>query len=703
MQITRQRYRGRRWHVVHDPASNQFFRLGPVAHELVSLLDGNRTVEQAWETVLTRHGDDAPTQHETIQIISQMHSSNLLKLDASPDTAQMLRRGADRKKRKAGQQALSVMYLRFRLFNPDPLLSVLEPVARPLLSRAGLVLWCALMVYAGYALASTPDAWGRLVNGFDDALAPSNWGWIAVVFIVTKALHELGHGLLCKRFGGQVPEMGAMLLVLFPAPYVDASASWAFESKWKRIAVGAGGMLVELALAAGAALVWASQVASGSEGLARQLAYNVMLTASVSTLLFNANPLMRFDGYYILSDLVEVPNLASRANKQLLAICQRYLYRLRDVQPVTDDAGERAVLVVYGLCALAYRIFLFITITLFVLGKLFALGLILAVWTAGAWFLVPLGKMVHWLSTNAVHRDRRGVSWGVTAGWVAALVGLVALVPMPDHRSAGGVVEPAARSNVFVRSPGFVEEVAVRLGDRVEAGDVIARLTNNELVAQRDALRSSIEELAVLERRAREEGRVSAQLAGEQRIEAARRQMASLDRRIEDLTVRAPHPGVISGEDPRRLLGVFAEPGARLCELVDDSSVRVAASLAQAQAGWIHGEEGAGVRAVVRAYGSPHDPVECPRVRVYEAGSRALPSAALSVRGGGTVEVDTRDESGLVARAPRFTVVVEPGEGVEPGWSVGERARVRFTLPPKPLASQWLDRLLRAVRGRVEL
>src|SRR4051812_10695463 len=217
VQITRQHYRGRRWHIVHDPTSNNFYRVSPVAHELVGLLDGQRTVEDVWNSTLQNHGDAAPTQQEVIELLGQMYNTNLLAIDLAPETEQLLRRGRERTKRRIATQAIGIMYFRLRLFNPDRILSWLEPILRPILNRWGLLLWCA---WIAFALYSVLPRWDDLTGGFKDAIAPSNWFWLSVVFVCIKGIHETGHGVITKRFGGQVPEFGAMLLVLFPAPYV---------------------------------------------------------------------------------------------------------------------------------------------------------------------------------------------------------------------------------------------------------------------------------------------------------------------------------------------------------------------------------------------------------------------------------------------------------------------------------------------------
>lgn len=706
VQITRQHYRGRRWHVVHDPTSNQFYRLNPIAHDLVGMLDGTRDVETAWKLSLAKFGDAAPTQNEVIQLVGQLYSSNLLSVDSTPETEQLLRRGRERVRKKAVQQAIGIMYFKIRLFNPDRLLTACEPVIRPVLNRWGFLAWLALVIFAG---VNVLPEWEKLRAGFDNAMSPSNLWLIPLVFAVLKAFHEFGHGVLCKRFGGQVPEFGVMLLVLLPSPYVDASSCWAFKSKWQRIAVGAGGMIFELFLASIAALVWLWAHETGRSGeLITQIAYNAMLTASVSTVLFNANPLMRFDGYYMLADYLEVPNLAQRSNKMMLHLVQKYIYRLKNLIPPTTLPGERTILLVYGVLALAYRIFLFITITLYVLGQFFALGLVLAVWTAAAWFLVPVGKFLHWLATSSNLNDHRLKTVVATIAMIVGAVLLFGVIPMPDRRRGAGVVESVEKSGVFFGTDGFVAVVHKRPGDRVEPGDAIVTLENPELTERVRMIRTQLKEFEVQERAALAEGQPGGATLARERIAVARDNIAELERRAEMLVVRAPHAGVIVGGDPERMIGGYVQRGQPVCEVVDPTRLRIAASMDQRQGAWLFSTPADQYVAQIRPVGRVETVLEATNVRPIPAGQSRLPHEALGFKGGGQIEVDPRDESGREAKRPQFVVkmdaiVPESDGGLAALVSPGERVKVRFKLEPRPLLSQWIERLHKEVQGRVKL
>ncbi len=700
VQITRQHYRGQRWHVVHDPATNNFFRLSPIAHEYVSLLDGRRTVEEVWHLALTRHEDDAPTQNEVIQLLSQLYNSNLLSVEASPEVEQLLGRGRERTRKKVQQQAIGLMYFRVKLINPDRLLTLLEPILRPILNRWGFLAWCALVLVA---LFNVLPEWESLRNGFGSAIAPANWGWMIVVFIVTKLIHETGHGVICKRFGGQVPELGVMMLVLLPAPYVDASACWAFPSKWQRIAVGAGGMIFELFVASIAAFVWLATKHTG--GLAHQVAYNAMLTASVSTVLFNANPLMRFDGYYMLADLLEVPNLMQRSTQMLRHLALKHLYRVRDTTPPSSSGSEQAILAVYGALAMAYRIFLFFSITLYVMGKLFAIGLILAVWTAAMWFILPVGGFVHWLATgNQIAEFRaRAVLTSIALAILLALG--VGVIPAPDRRRADGVVEGEARSGVFFGTDGFVKIAHARPGDRVKRGDPIVTLESPELTADLGSTRAKLVEAEAMERAAtaKDQGEGQAQVTRD-RVETLRGMQKILDERAAKLVVRAPHDGVVVGQDPAGLVGSYAKGGKQVCEVVDSEHLRIAATLTQTEASWLIALAREKYEVEVRSFARVGDVIEGGAVRVIEAGQRELPHAALGFSGGGTIETEQKDQRGTVTKVPLFKVLIDPAPVESLAHAKpGERVSIRFSLPNKPLLAQWVDRLHKMVQGRVDV
>lgn len=705
VQITRQHYRGARWHVVHDPASNAYYRLSPVSHEFLSLLDGKRSVEQVWELSLTSHGDDAPTQNEVIQLLSQLFTSNLLAADVPPETEQLLRRGRERLGNRVQQQLIGLMYFRIKLFNPDYILRVLEPIFRPLLNRVGLLIWAAWIIFA---LSQVLPEWNRIQDEFRTATDPSNWAWIMAVYVVIKLIHETGHGLICKRFGGQVPEFGAMMLVLVPSPYVDASAAWAFNSKWQRMAVGAGGMIFELAVAAGCALFWKH---AGGNPFLSKLAFNAMLTASVSTVLFNANPLMKFDGYYMLSDLLEVPNLMQRSMNMLKFLMHKHVYRMRNPVPPSSQPGEAIILLLYGIGALIYRVVLFFSITLYVMGQMFALGLVLAVWTAAMWFILPAGQFVHWLASSPQLAEKRGRAILASLLMIAVVVLLVGAVPFPDWRRAEGVVWSEERTGIYFGSDGFVQVAHKRPGDRVLPGEPILMCVSPQLESDFRVALAQLDESRVLERQAIEKNAAAA-LVAHDRVEAFEKLAAYYKERLDRLVVRAPHEGVIVLDDPAKLVGAYVREGQPLCEVVNiaPAKLRITAGLTQPEALWLYELNPDAYKVEVRRLTRVHDVIAARTERVLQAGLHEVEHQGLTYSGGGTLEPDAKDPSGLRSKRPQFTAYFKADFATDAAHAngpalplPGERVRLRFTLPSKPLLAQWTDRLNKLLQGRARV
>jgi hypothetical protein len=249
-------------------------------------------------------------------------------------------------------------------------------------------------------------SFSELIAQSADVLDPGNLIFLYLSFVVVKICHEFSHAFACKRFcrlkrsAGEVHSMGVMFLVLFPLPYVDASSAWSFRNKWHRAIVGMAGVLAELAVAAIAAIVW-SQTSTGAVHI---IAYNVIFIASVSTLLFNGNPLLRFDAYYVLSDLIEIPNLAVRARNYLYYVVKRYVWSLRRIQNPAYSLGERIWFLTYGPASTVYRIFISIRILLFLNNRLppafFIIVPVVAIPAVIGWLLTPLSRFVRYLATG---------------------------------------------------------------------------------------------------------------------------------------------------------------------------------------------------------------------------------------------------------------------------------------------------------------
>jgi len=287
--IHRQTYRGQRWYLLQDRASGKFHRFSPAAHALVGLIDGRKSVDRIWHEAGERLGDDLPTQDETIRLLAQLYHANALVTDASPDATELAFRGQRLRDRQLWGQLKSPLALKIPLIDPDRFLDAALPWVRPWLGLAGAVLWLAVVAAAGVLAARHFDA--LTTNVADRVLVAENLLLLWFVFPLVKILHELGHAFAVKRGGGEVHEMGVMFLVGIPVPYVDATSSTAFQSRWQRAAVGAAGVITELFVASLALFVWVSV----EPGLVRAIAFNTVVIASVSSIgtpAFSSSPIV---------------------------------------------------------------------------------------------------------------------------------------------------------------------------------------------------------------------------------------------------------------------------------------------------------------------------------------------------------------------------------------------------------------------------
>jgi len=693
VQIARQLFRGEPWHVVHDPVSNNFFRLNPVAYHFVGLFDGKRTVDDAWTMTIDRFGDLAPTQNEVIMLLGQLNQANLLRVDLPADAQPLLERHRQRKIKHWTGQAMSILFLRVPVFNPTVLLNWLGPLVRPILNKWGMIAWFIWMFYCAWQFL--PEL-GRFVRDAESVLAPANWHWMVILFIVTKAIHELGHGLMCRRFGGAVPEMGIMMLIMFPAPYVDATSSWSFPDKWKRLLVAAAGMLFELTIAGGAALVWMN-----TEGLPRQLAYNTVFLASVTTILFNANPLLRFDGYYMLSDMLEIPNMYDRATKHFRWLVQRYVFGLENAQPVSTVLGEQVMLLMYGIASQVYRVLVLVGIIAFIAGQLLTIGLMLAAWSFIAWAVIPASKFVHWLCTNPALVEHRARAVSITLLVVIGTLAAISFIPVEEHRRTEGIVESMQRVDVAVQTDGFIQEVKVRPGDLVQKDQILLVSDNPVLRARRAEKLAELDRLRIERRKALTEDPVAMRVA-ESKAEAIAEELAEIEERIESLVLRSPQTGTIIGHQLKLLEGQYASRGQVIAKIADLTDVRVTSLISQSQSAdaFINKIK----RVEVRSVGQADVMLPATVLKVHDSGRYELPHPAMGYAGGGTIAVDQQDPQGQKTIRPHFELwfKVQRGED-EPvdAALLGQRVFVRFTLPERPLLYQWLRLLQQVIRDQL--
>ena len=629
VRVHRHEYRGERWYVIEDRISRRTHRFNPAAHFVIGLMDGRRTLQEIWDGAVHRFGDDAPTQDEVIQLLAQLHLAEVIQCDVTPDVDELLRRSRRIVRRTILARFLSPLAIKFPLIDPDRFLERWLLWYRPLFGVAGAVLW---LVVAGWGVVAAAQHWSELTQDVSSrVLAPENLVMLFFIFPLVKALHEFGHACAVKAWGGEVHEMGIMLLVLFPVPYVDASAANAFPQRSRRLLVGAAGMMVEIFIAAIALFFWLEM----EPGALRAALFNVMVIAGVSTVLFNANPLLRFDGYYMLMDFVDIPNLRQRSQQYLGSVMQQRLFGVNAPVPEAS-ASERAWFVFFAVASFVYRIFIVLAIAIFVASKYMILGVLLAIWAVVTAFVFPLIMLVRYLAMSPRLRQHRVRAVLTTGALALAVAGMLFLVPVPVWTNAQGVVWIPEQAIVRSGADGFIVRLTATPGSRVRQGepllvaeDPVLPKKIRVLEAKRDELQSRYQSEII-------EKVVRAQITLEE-LKAVDAELARARERRRDLTVLSPANGIFEVAAPQDLPGRFFRQGERIGYVIPDSSITARVLVPQESADLVRSRS----RAVfVKLAERIPETLPARVLRELPAASSRLPSLALARSGGGEVALD---------------------------------------------------------------
>ena len=686
--LRRQRVRGETWYVLANPASGRSVRLNTVAYALAGRFDGRRTVQQLWDRSLQR-GADSATQDEVIDLLAQLREAALVQFDRAADFDLLLPH-LEQVARPRGRGNL--MAWRIPLANPARLLNRLRPLGRVLFSRAGLLVWMlAVAILLVLALQHAPALWafGQLW------MATPRFATLALLlYVPVKLLHELSHGLAVTRWGGQVREAGVTLMLLMPVPYVDASAASGFALRRHRVAVGAAGIMAELGLAATALPLWLWL----DDGLARDAAFVTLVITSVSTLLFNANPLQRLDGYYIATDALALPNLGPRSRAWWLSALRRRLLRAGSPEKMPVARGETPWLVAYAPLAWLYGL-LIAGLAVAWLGQLsLALGLLCGAVLVWQMLARPVFRLLGQLRRAAMAQTGSLRRWRVVMAGATAVLLLLLVVPWPQRVLVQGVVWPPDQAQVRSDEEGLVDTVPARDGQAVRDGDVVLRLVNPALAS---SLARQASRVAALEAGLFDALPQGGAPAGDKRAElaAAQTELDRLGERVASLTVRARAAGRLVLPGSTDLPGQYIKRGSLVGQVLTGAPPTVRVALPEAEASDLRAARGA---VSVRLAASPHTVRAASLTRDGVGAGLQLPSAALSTRHGGGVQTDPRDAADLKPLQPVVLLDVRldasTSVGGEPASErVGERAWVRFDTGSAPLPVQWA----RVLRQRV--
>ena len=686
--------------VIQSPLNSEYFRLHAAAYGFIALLDGRRTVSEAWELVNRRFGDAAPTQGEAIQLMGRLYQSNLLRAELPPDSAELFKRFKERRSREFRHAASSILFPKFPLFDPNILLGQWLPLFSWLFGPVGLFLFLATAVAGVWSVLGKYE---ELWNSSSGILSVDNLLYLYIAFVFSKTVHELASAYASKRYGrmegdaGQVREAGIMLLMLAPAPYIDTSGAWGLRNKLHRIIASAAGILGEFTVAAVAAIVWANS-ASGS--VTHAVAYNLMFVASVSTFMFNGNPLLRYDAYYILCDILETPNLAGRSQQYLYYLVKRYVWKVDNTISPAHTRFERVFFFCYGIAAGLYRVFLLGGILLTVAELAFFLGVALAVAFGVMWVIIPIGKFIRYLLTNGELARVRTRAIATTLVVFLLVAGTFFLLPFPDRFRLEGMAEAPQALKVFAQTDGELDFILPNTSAIQDAGAAIVRLDNPWLAAELDSVKAREKELEARFRDAERKEPAEAQ-SWRERLEALRTERRRVEGKIAALTVPSPIAGTWFSPQLTHDRGRFIKQGDILGEIVPSDRVVIRAFIGQDGAASLLAN--VKQRVEIRVKGRPDLELAGDILSFHPAGKKDLPTPAMGIPAGGGMQVDPSDTQGITSQEHFFEIEVQPH--TVDGWTLrqGQMLVLRFSTDPKPLWEQCRRALLQMFQKRFQV
>jgi putative peptide zinc metalloprotease protein len=730
VQVEPQKYEGRTYYVVKDPVSLRYYRLKDNEHFLLQFLDGKHTLEDAQKAYEKQYRPDRLRLEDMEAFAQQLLTAGLAQSESPRAGKQLFERRKKRKRSEWMQTLTNILYIKIPIFDPDRTLKRMLVWVGWIFSMWFFLLSIAFMLAAVVLVATHFETFRAKLPDYHEFFSFKTVVYLWVALGAVKIIHEFGHGLSCKVFGGEVHEMGALFLCFSPALYCNVSDAWVLPNKWHRIIISAAGIYVELVIAAAATFVWWN---TATHPFINNLALSLMVVCSVSTVVFNANPLMRYDGYYVLADWLEIPNLRERSNRFLTNLVLEHCLGV-EVQPEGYmELWRRVLFVVYAIVSYIYRWVVTFSILYFMYNflrpyKLEVVSTALALASIGTmvgWPLYRLGKNIH----------RRGrlpdmKRWRVVASCcvVLAVVLFVCLVPVPISRIRNvGLVQahPDNLAQVVVRHGGNLVELKVQPGDKVRKGQVLALFIDpeldNKVAAKREEVKGYNTHQALLEEKkeytpdpaARTKiEKDQADIAGKRTVALA--EWAGLELSRRELTILAPRDGII-GSGPRindvgkyfpaakdqeqasPLFTIIVPGRLRVCvpvETPDFNQLRENMRRAASDHKRSGGKKPKELQATLRIHGLGSSTWKGQVVRLEESEAKSIP-IALSSKGGGPVAVKAQPGAGgaLIPQAQHYLVYVDilDEEGTTQAVEVGVMAQVKIHCKPETCL-RWLWR-----------
>ena len=727
LEASRATYLGRSYWIVKDPIGSKYYRFQDEEYYILKSLDGTKSLDVIKEDFEAKFPPQKITLEEIQSFVGQLHQCSLIVVSVPDQGHELLKRRKKRRRQELLAASTNILAIRFKGVDPNRFFDAVVPYVRWCFHP--ITLWCCLLLMASALLliGIEFDHFRSKLPEFQQFFGPGNLLMLSATLFFTKVLHEFGHGFSCKVLGGECHELGVMILVLTPCLYCNVSDSWMLPNKWKRAGIGVAGVFVECTLASICTFIWWFT----NENMLHYLCLNIMFISSVSTIIFNINPLLRYDGYYILADILEIPNLRQKATKVMSQKAQEWFLGMETQEDPFLPKRNQFWFAAYTVAAVCYRWVVMASILFFVYRffdsyglKVVAQGiaamslyglLVMPLWKIGKFFWVP----------GRIHKVKKSHFYPSLAG-LLALIGVFVFVPFPYSIYAPAVLElrqnDASTSNVLApKSGGVLAKICVKEGEYVQAGQELVVLKNPQLFSELNALQGELHEterdLQANEQLGNDQEAVARKQEDLAKIEGLKRAIDALREECMRLTITAPISGVVVSpywrmdrttkfqDDSSELtqwdgtpllqrnLFTTIEPGVEICSIGDIKRLEAVIVVDQSKINFIQPGQSVKLKLTERPeetyFAEVKEALDVENKRMEEVPYQ------LSAKGGGPVATETGEGGVERPQSASFRVRVDFDNGDEL-IRVGMTAKAKIKATPQTL-SQRLMRLIREV------
>ena len=681
--------------VIEDPVRNKFYSVGHKEYRFLSSLNGIATVQSIVESW---NGEEPIDEKAAVKICQWALQSNLIIGDEMDATAR-LEKQSEALQRQQLMATFNPISIKFKLFNPNRILSQLTPYCSWFFTKTFFTAWCITGIWG---MSCAFEGWDRLTTASVGILSDMRWIWLLIVWAVLKVIHETAHGVACRKYGGEVNEAGILLLLFTPMAYVNVTTSWRFANRWHRIVVAAAGMYIELFVSFLALIVWASV----SDGVVSDVCYNIFFMSSVTTILFNANPLMRFDGYYILADSLNVTNMYTKGTKLFGDKLRSWFFGVPTTPNICPRSEIRTV-AIYGVMAFFWKITISIGLIIGASVLFYGLGKILGIIGAVLFFGMPIWNQFKQLYGAAapVRPSNRRVATS-TALVLLSVFSLFYVIKAPSTKSAPAIVMFKDETLIRAESEGFIHEIAVSDGQPVVKGQTLITLHNPQIHLEIEQLYHEAKAAEITARVHQQNGELAFEQAEREKIDGIFTQLAEKKQQADSLIVKAPFDGFVFHRDLDSKLGIFANLGDTLLSMAEKRTKEVVVAIEQRDWEAFKGNAGKTMRVAIQSVpifeskinridGRASDTPKHPSLCANAGGPLPIKSAA--------ADENEKSESEFQLLTPHFNVDLEISPKISAKLMSGQRGRAFFHTQRKSLGEFMFVAVEDWLRNKIEM